>query len=91
MLSNSFVMDGYLTGWWLGIKNLNQAFEEKAWWWTYVTGLCLRLDNINEYRSLHPDNEKPPKEIWLDDDALKAWVKMCDKLRREQSQGYGYG
>ena len=48
----------------------------------------MRIDNINDMGSLHPDGDTPPKEDWIHDDRLKAWVKQCEQLRKDRAQ-YG--
>lgn len=52
-----------------------QAFQSIPWWWTFIANLLKRFEGIGTLASISKDDKPPPKDIWLDDDAIKQWRK----------------
>ena len=71
-----------MSGWWTRAKYLHDSECPDVWWWVYIIKLLVRIDNIYSLYGVHPDNELPPKNIWLDDKAIDAWVAQCRSANR---------
>ena len=58
---------------------LHQVCVGGAWWWTYIVQMLTRIDGIYTMASIHPDGDLPTKDIWLNDNELKAWAEQARK------------
>ena len=55
-----------------------------AWWWVTIVRLLKHVDSVIEMSAWHPDNEPPPKSIWLDEKELKTWRRAAEAERRRR-------
>lgn len=73
-----------------GVQIWNGRVEKTPWWFSLVTNLSSKIDNILEAASYDKDKLPAPKDTWLDDDALKSWYEEREELRKPASLDEGY-
>ena len=64
-----------------------EAYRETPWWWVYILSLVNLCKNRMELAAQSRDGKTaPPRDIWLDKDAIDTWVAEEKQAKTEMME-----
>lgn len=70
---------------WTPPSNLDDL-RKIPWWILYARNLVKRFDYIQQLGSIAVDGKPPPKNLWLNDDAIDKWQKNQIALKSQPNE-----